>query len=171
MLNEKERESIKHMREMVDADIKKTEDKLKDLRELSSQLFNYSWDNVFKCPEGFDPTVCIDCKFALPQISETSFFNEGKTIHSYMWRYPGNIEEKTYVGSADRYCIEWRKKVIHGACGCGGELACDCGYWADFCYHPPDKKCPFCGKELTFKSYKQFSLPEDWLKINSEKSS
>lgn len=142
-LSEDEIKNIEHVKQILKNDIKTLDEKLKGLHKLSSKLNSYLWDRKFECPEKFSDPICLNCEYALPD--PLNMYSDGRNY--YRWQYPGNVVEKEFM-IGPSYCLEWKKKISHSACGCAGDASCKCGYWGDFCYLDDGSKCPFCGRLL-----------------------
>lgn len=118
--------------------------------------------NDFKCPKGLTnkDAICTKCEEAKPTKSEGTTCGGKTRIRGFWLNFPDGHRSELIPAERDildrkyekltkgKTCIEWDKKHIMNACGCGGTISCICGYENSFC--SPDlvnKICPFCGRE------------------------
>jgi len=108
--------------------------------------------NNFKCKMGLSDydAVCPKCTFVVPivhnyknEISMAYPYNMGIVLKILINKH---IAEKSPL--AVKGCIEWKKKDVMSACGCGGTEWCECGYNYSYCIPSDEHKCCFCGREL-----------------------
>ena len=129
----------------INRKIKTKEKELKELKKLSSDLFNqiYKEDKKFKCLKNKKDPLCPECDFALPK-TETGSQVQGLDFINYKW--PKGMDEKLRILKT-KGCLEWTKKEIFSACGCSGTFSCICGYTENYCMTLGTQNCPFCKRE------------------------
>lgn len=119
--------------------------RLRELDELEVKFIGEL--TTFRCPHGKtnEDAICINCLRLGPKII--------RDCNEYRRIFPHNVSKDIAVlkqGSISG-CLEWQKKQHEGACGCGGEVFCECGYWTTVCFPPPIRVCLFCGRPLTMR--------------------
>lgn len=137
--------------------------------------------NDFKCPKGLSnkDAICTKCEDAKPTKSEGASFGGKNGIWGFWLKYPDGhsselipakrdvIDKKYEELTKGKTCIEWEKKHIINACGCGGTISCICGYRNSFC-SLINGICPFCGRECEIiysKMYTEMTWPLERLRI------
>jgi hypothetical protein len=124
-----------------------------DIERKARCLTSAMWElteaqHRFKCGKGlpsFD-AICIGCDKAKPEYCELCAGN-GKPIIPTFVLPGGAIIEFKDVDWSHRDCLEWKRKRLGAACGCGGTMSCVCGFRQAFCFPEEKPKCPFCGRE------------------------
>ncbi len=146
-MNELKKIYENHLKAEIDKTKKQLEDKIKNLEKIENGI-NNCWEIEFKCPEKKKDTLCPKCTKVLPRIYESC--SNGQYANKY--EFPPNMSKELQekVKQNKNGCTEWRKKIFHGACGCGGYVVCKCGYEYHFCLSTNDlETCKYCGRKTT----------------------
>ena len=137
-----------HVIGQINTKIKKHEASVLQLKQVIQEL-NKTFYNLgdFKCPMGTtEDAICPQCPEAIPVI--VYGWDGEKSYNHHVW--PPNYKEDLKDISRTAGCLEWKKKKIFTACGCGGNMDCVCGYSEGFCFLPSETvSCPFCGRTIT----------------------
>jgi len=152
-VNEKhEIKNIKHIEDNIWRIIGEHESEIKRLREIVKSIAQYDLTHKeFNCLLGLsdENAICSKCEKALAKIND-GWDNSKPRIPTRYITYPYGMSEdmRKKVHDNDSGCRAWQRKIEENACGCGGYVECECGYYESFCADTLKNICPFCGRTI-----------------------